>query len=215
MLHHSSSQGPSWPMSPRIAPTRSRILQRLRLVFARPELVVDAPQVVGLAVDQHGAARVAGRIEEGASLGRKIVRHLHVGDDVSSLVVLAGEPQAQHRAERRTRPVRGEHVLRLEFVTAPGGLDAKRHEPPILPHGRGRGLPAHVDQRLTRDGVMQELLGVLLLQVVHRLVFFADGMRHFEPEDLRRAEVAAPMPPGQRLGEEGLDRADPLQDPHA
>ena len=76
-------------------------------------------------------------------------------------------------------------------------------------------LPAHVDQVACRDRVVQEFLDVLLLQIVHRQIFLVWRMRHFEPEDLLAAVVAAAQPPAERLFEERRDRADPFQDVHA
>ena len=62
---------------------------------------------------------------------------------------------------------------------------------------------------------MQELLDILLLQIVHRQIFFAPRLRHLQPEDLLAAVVAAAEPPAERLFEERRDRADSLQDMHA
>jgi hypothetical protein len=40
-------------------------------------------------------------------------------------------------------------------------------------NGRQLALPAHVDEIAGRDCIVQEFFDVLLLQIVHRQIFFA------------------------------------------
>ena len=63
--------------------------------------------------------------------------------------------------------------------------------------------------------VVKILLDILLLQVVHRQVFFARRMWHLEPEDLFATKIAAAKAPAECLVDEGGDHSDPLQDMHA
>ena len=62
---------------------------------------------------------------------------------------------------------------------------------------------------------MQEFFDVLLLQIVHRQVFFARRLRHLQTENLFAAIVAAAEPPAERLFDERRNCADPLQNVHA
>ena len=61
----------------------------------------------------------------------------------------------------------------------------------------------------------RNFLDVLLLQIVHRQIFFARRLRHLQPENLFAAIVAAAEPPAERLFDKRRDRADPLQNMHA
>ena len=88
-----------------MAPTRARMFSSrsascLALAFA--ELVVDAPDIFRLLVDQHGAAGIAARIEEGAALGREIVIHADIGDDIAAFVIVAlhAQPELVRIGER-------------------------------------------------------------------------------------------------------------------
>ena len=201
-----------------MAPTRARMFssqQGLFLALAFAELVVDPPDIFGLLVDQHGAAGIAARLEEGAALGRKVVIHADIGDDISAFVVVALHAQAELRANRRARAVGGQHIVGLEAIIAGRRGDAERHAVIAAIDAGQLALPAHVDEVAGGDRVVQILLDILLLQIVHRQVFFARGMRHLEPEDLFAAVVAAAEAPAQRLVEERRDRPDPLQDMHA
>ena len=189
--------------------------ERLFLALAFPELVVHAPDIVRLLVDQHRAARIAARFEECTALGRKIVIHADIRDHVFAFIILAFQPQAQHRADRRARAIRGEHVVGVETIVAGGRGNAERDTVCAALDADEFALPAHVDQIAGRNRVMQELLDILLLKIVHRQVFFAGRIRHLQPEDLLAAVVAAAEAPAQRLFDEGRDRSNPLQNMHA
>ena len=166
-------------------------------------------------MDQHRAAGIAAGIEESAPFGREVVIHANVGDDVAAFVVLALQAQPKHGADRRARAVGGQHIVGVKAVVSGWRCDIERG---AVATGCDRchlALPAHVDERAGRHRVVQIFLDVLLLQIVHRQVFFALGMRHLEAEDLCTAVVAAPKTPAERFCEEGPDRADPLKNVHA
>jgi hypothetical protein len=76
-------------------------------------------------------------------------------------------------------------------------------------------LPAHVDEVARRGRIVQEFLDVLLLQIVHRQIFFAGRLRHLQPKNLFAAIVAAAESPAERLFDKRRDRADPFQNMHA
>src|SRR5213075_1836043 len=83
------------------------------------ELEVDAPDTVGLLVQQHALARMKRRVEPEAALGRKIHRvHPDVRDQepVAKLAALRLEPE--QRAQRRARTVAGRHMTGLDRVAA-------------------------------------------------------------------------------------------------
>src|SRR6516164_10605734 len=66
------------------------------------ELQVDAPDVVGLLVQQRRAAGMERRIEPEPALGWKFRGHLHVGDQELVLKDLAGELRTDHSSKGRT-----------------------------------------------------------------------------------------------------------------
>ena len=130
MLHHSSSHGlivADIPEDGADAGADVLLEQGLVLALAFAELVVDPPDIFGLLVDQHGAAGIAARLEEGAALGREVVIHADIGDDIFAFVVLALHAQAELRANRRARAVGGEHIVGLEAIVAGRRGDAERH----------------------------------------------------------------------------------------
>ena len=197
----------------RLHPAADIVLaQRHGLALALAQLVVDAPDVVGLLVDQDRPAGIAGRLEEGAPLGREVVLHADVGDDVAALEVLAGQAQPHHAAQRASRAVGRQQVAGAQRVRPGRRGDVECDAVGVAAQAGNLALPACVDQRVARDGVPQVLLDVLLLQVVHRQVLLMVAVRHLQPEDALPAVEALAVPPAQRLGEERLDRADPLQD---
>ena len=81
------------------APTDIFLAQRVLALLALAQLVVHAPDIVRLFVDQHRAAGIAAGIEEGAPLGREIVIHPDVGDHVAAL--RSSRPSAAGRASER------------------------------------------------------------------------------------------------------------------
>ena len=70
------------------------------------KLEVDAPDIVGLPMQQHRLVRVEGRVEPEPALGREIGLHLHVGDEEAVAEYLSRYLQPQHAPDRTARPVR-------------------------------------------------------------------------------------------------------------
>ena len=111
------------------------------------QLVVDAPDVVGLLVDQHGRARVARRVELGQPLGRPVAVEHDVDDHVAAFV--AGALQAAGRAPRarscarRRRPPPSRRQARSR---RPASTRASRTPSVRASIAGDAGLPADVDQ---------------------------------------------------------------------
>ena len=131
----------------------------------RIELQVDPPDVVGLLVQQRGAAGMERRIEPEPALGRKRRRHLDVGDQELVLEHLACEFRAHHLPQRRARAVAGDDILRMQPIRTVRRLDrqqrhgrcaARAPSPCCASAGRWREAP---------DAVDQIGLGIELLQV--------------------------------------------------
>ena len=94
------------------------LFEGIRLAFAFAELVVHAPDIVRLLVNQHRAAGVAAWFEKGAAFGRKVVIHADIRDHVPAFVIVALQPQSEHGADRRARPIGGQHIVGIEPVIA-------------------------------------------------------------------------------------------------
>ncbi len=90
------------------------------------ELEIDAPDIVGLPVQQRGAAGMKRRIEPEPALGRELRRHLDVGDQELVLEHLAGELGADHLPQRGARAVAGDDILRVQAIGALRRLDRQR-----------------------------------------------------------------------------------------
>ena len=87
----------------------------LRLLLDRgigiaAELQIDAPDVVGLLVQQRRAPGMERRIEPEPALGRKFRGHLDVGDQELVLEHLPGKFRADHLPQRRARAVAGDDI---------------------------------------------------------------------------------------------------------
>ena len=81
------------------------------------ELQIDPPDVIRLLVQQRGAAGMERRIEPEPALGRKLRRHLDVGDQELVLEHLAGEFRADHPAQRGFCAVAGDDKARAASDT--------------------------------------------------------------------------------------------------
>ena len=90
------------------------------------QLEVDAPDIVGLAVQQHALARVEGRVEPEPALGGEFGMHLHVGDQEAVAEDAAMAFLAQQAAQRRARAVAGQDPLRIDAVAAVGRLHGQQ-----------------------------------------------------------------------------------------
>ena len=129
------------------------------------ELEVDAPDVVGLHVQQRRALRVEGRIEPEAALGREIGLHDDVGDQEVLFEGLAREAEAEASAHGAVCAVGGNQIVALEGVRPVGRVDL---EPDVIVgrhHGGHAVQPAQLGQLQLVQALDQELLGVVLLQV--------------------------------------------------
>ncbi|MPL98953.1 hypothetical protein SDC9_45165 [bioreactor metagenome] len=180
------------------------------LVIAK--LIVDAPDVVGLAVNEHRRAGPAGRVEKRAADRRIVVLHLHVGDDIAALEILPLQAQAKLAAHRAARPVGGQNPTGVEAVASLGIGDGQPRAGLVDLDPLEPALPARLDQRVGLDRLPQIGLDELLLEVVHRAEFLFRPVGHVELEDLPAAVEAAPRGPAERLLEEGRDHAEAVED---
>jgi hypothetical protein len=90
----------------------------LGLALAFAQLVVHAPDVVRLLVDQHSAAGVAAWLKERPPLGREVMIHADVSDHIPAFVIVAFQPQPEHGADRRARTVGRQQIESVEIVVS-------------------------------------------------------------------------------------------------
>ena len=135
-------------------------------IGVRAKLQVDAPDVVGLAVQQRRLPVVERRIEPEPALGRHVLRlHLHIGDQELVLELLAAKIRADHAAQAGPRAVAGDHIVRAHSVVAVGCLDREFGVVIVLPQRDHLVAPAQVDVRQLLHPVDQKGFGVILLQI--------------------------------------------------
>jgi hypothetical protein len=122
-------------------------LQRLLRVLVVAQLVVDAPDVVGLAVHQQRRAGIGRRVEPGQPLHRP-PRLLHdVDDDVAAFVLRAFELQPELLAHRAAAAVAGHQPVRPAPRAAVGPSTSHGDAVPVLLHPSTR-----VDQATCASG---------------------------------------------------------------
>ena len=150
-------------------------------VGIRPELQVDAPDVVRLFVQERRFSRMKRRIEPEPALGREFRIHPHVGDEELILKGLADEIGADHTAQARTRAVTGDHVIGGDGIGTFRRVDRQTHMVVRGLQAYDLITPAQINPRHLGDALAQEFFGVILLQI--------DEGRHFVPAFRQEVEA--------------------------
>ncbi|KAG1388057.1 hypothetical protein G6F60_013868 [Rhizopus arrhizus] len=91
-----------------------------------PQLEGDAPDVVGLPVQQHGLVGMEGRVEPEPAFCREVRLHLHVGNQEAVAEDAAMAFLADQLAHRRTGAIAGDQPVGVQRVRAFGGVDRQR-----------------------------------------------------------------------------------------
>ena len=174
------------------------------------ELEIDAPDVVGLTVQQRGAAGMKRRIEPEPALGRELRGHLDVGDQELVLEHLAGEVGADHLPQRRARAVAGDDILRVQAIGALRRLDRQRDGIVALLERRHLVAPAQIDRRQIADAIDQIGLGVILLEVDEGRPLVTVLRQQVELVKLRLAMKNAADAPDHALVDHAVADAEPV-----
>ncbi len=181
------------------------------------ELEVDAPDIVGLAMQQHGLVRVERRIEPEPALGREIGFHLHVGDQEAVLEGAALAVQPEQAAQRAAGAVGRHDVAAVERIGAVRCFHRQRH-------GRVRRagmalrdaddlvLPADLQVGQLARAVQQEAFGVVLLQVDEGRPLVAAFRQQVEAVDLLVAQEYLADVPAHAFFHHALAAAQPVED---
>ena len=189
-------------------------LDRLDRILVVADLVVDAPDLVGLAVHQDRRPGVGRRVEPGQALDAAFGGLLDIDDHVAAFVLHALELQAELLAHRAAAAVAsdepiGPHAV-LRAVWAFDGrfnrVDASLQPDQLA--GPGQFDPT----ACCLPGVVGDLLDTVLLQVEHRCESLARVAGHSKVQHFGVAEIAAPAGPGQAFVDQRPVGADPGQD---
>ena len=116
-----------------------------------PKLEINTPDIVGLFVQQGRGAAVferGGKPEP--AFGRKISLHFDIGNEEVILKDAPLKAEPQHVACGRTRPITGNHPIRLKLVGAIGRIDVNQHMIAVLRHTSDPIAPADFDGRALR-----------------------------------------------------------------
>ena len=132
------------------------------------ELEVDAPDVVGLPMQQRRLVAMKRRVEPEAALGRKAGAHQNVGDQEPIVEDLSFAFEPEHVANRAARAVGGDQPVGMHRVFAIGCADAKRDAVGFLFDADDFAAPAQLGLRELAQALDQELLDPVLLQVDER-----------------------------------------------
>ena len=176
------------------------------------DLVVNAPDVVGLLVHQHGGAGVARAVKPGAPLGGKGGVQLDIDNHKLAGEGLAFEFQAQRLADKTLATIGGDQPVGIYVVFAQVIGHRQRHAIRARLQQRDAAGPADVDQlRELARLVQQKLLDVVLRNIDHRRQLVAGRMRHAKAQYLLVFVVTTPGRPRQSLGHEGIEHTQTLQ----
>src|SRR5579864_7461729 len=131
------------------------------------QLQIDAPDVVGLTVQECRASRMESRVEPEAALGRKIRLHAHVGDEEAVFEHLSLEVEPESAADGAAHAVSGDQVIAAQPVASVGSLDLDFDMIGTRRHAGDAILPAEIEaaphQRLGFGD--EDFLGQDLLQI--------------------------------------------------
>jgi hypothetical protein len=211
--HHAPRGAHAHHVELRLQPRRDGLVAQRGLgVLVVAELVVDAPDVVRLNVQNHGGARVGRRVEPDVPLHRPVgALHLDVGDEVAAFVRRAAQRQAHQLAHRRAAAVGRDDPIRPQLAAAARPRYGEEDAVPVLLRAGDAPVPEDLTaRRLERPE--QEPLRVELLDVDEGRVAVVGRARHLQPEHEPVAVEGAPAGPGQGLGREGGPGAQAVED---
>ena len=189
-------------------------LHRLGRVFIIAHLVINAPDIIGLAMHQNGGAWVGRRVKPREALyrlglqTRRFLHHIH--NHIAAFVLHALERQAQLLAHGASPPIASDEPIcakLLAMVQTEHGVIAVVH------HLRDARIPAHGDHagEIFLSRTQRIFLNVILLDIRHRCKALRSVMRHVKFQHFIAAKVASPARPRQAFIHHRLCSATPIQ----
>ena len=193
---------------------RTHALRRLLgdRVGVGTELQIDAPDVVGLAMHQGRLAGMKGRREPEPALGRKLGRHVDIGDEEFVLEGDTGEVEAQKPARGRARTVGGDEPIGVEPVRPVRRVDSQPRAIVEAVEADEPVLPAQIKIFQLERAIDQCLFQIELLQIDeggHLVPLLRQQIERIEQfvADKDLAEL-----PGDALRHKPLADAEPVED---
>ena len=174
------------------------------------ELQIDAPDIVGLLVQQRRTPGMKRRIEPEPALGRKRRGHLDVGDQELVLEHLAGKFRADHLPQRRARAVAGDDVSGVQRVGPVGRVDRQHHAIVALRQRAHLVAPAKRNVGQFLDAIDQVSLGIELLQVDEGGPLVAGLRQQVELIELRGAVKNLADAPDHALVDHAVADTEPI-----
>ncbi len=176
------------------------------------ELEVDAPDIVGLAMQQHRLAGMERRIEPEPALRRKVRLHAHVGDQKTVAKRLTLALVAQRLANEAARSIRGDEIIADERVDSVRSLDLKQDLLAVLVDADHLALPAKFEVR-QRAGALEEIaFDVILLEIDERGATVSLLRQKVEAVDFVLAKENPAPAPADALGDHWLPAAKTVED---
>ncbi len=179
------------------------------------ELEVDAPHVVGLAVQQHALVGVERRVEPEPAFGREVGLHDHVGDQEAVLEHMAFDVQTELAPHIAARPIGDDQPVGVDLEVAVGRFEAHAGAAVAVISQRLNAhhlvFPAQVHTE--RFGAPhQRFFQVVLLQVDHAGALVAGVGHEVEAVDLFFAQEGAAHVPAHALVDDGVADAEAVED---
>ena len=169
-------------------------LQFALAVVLRAQLIIDAPDIVRLAMHDHGRAGIGHRIEPDLAFGRPVAAHFDVGDQVAAVEAQAFELEAQRLADRAARAVGRDHPFGLQRVCVVPPLSTSSATPVVrLPDRGDARAPADLHEAGRFAGIDQQALGGVLAHIDEGREAVVLRLAHRQPEDFVRAEIGASL----------------------
>ena len=176
------------------------------------ELEIDAPDVIGLAVQQRRVVAMERRIEPEPALRRKVRRHVNIGDEETVVKHLAFALHAEHGADRALRAVGDDEPVGVHAIFPVRGRHGERNPVGVRRHADDAVAPAQVDLRQLGRPFNQELLDVVLLQVDERRPMVSGLGQQVELVHLFAAKEHAADTPAHAFLHQPFGAAEPIED---
>ncbi len=176
------------------------------------ELEVDAPDVVGLTMQEHRLVGMEGRVEPEPALGREWSLHPHIGDQESIAEDLTLRLQSEHRANGAARAVGRDQIVALERIVPVRSAHGDRN--PLRPRRGGDhpATPAQVHPARAQQPLDQKPLQIILLQVDEGGALVAGLRQQVELVELAIAKEQLPDVPDDALVHGALPNPQPVED---
>ena len=174
------------------------------------QLKVNAPDVVGLLVQQHALTGVKLWVKPHATFGGKVSLHHHVGNQEAVFENMTFNVQPQVATHGTARAIGHHQPIGFHIKRAFGGFKGEARMIGLGTHAHGLAFPTNVHAEFERT-LNQRLFQVVLLQVDHARALVARFWHQVELVDLFILQKGAANVPAHTLFTQGLAHAQTVQ----